>query len=159
MLSILELCLRWCVTLACVVLMCRAQFCAMDEMGESLPVLPQLVSLVDSDEGDAVSSGGGGPCGVNSSMHAIFFDPEEECLAMLTQQEPKSSVPVVFTGELAGARDQFAEDSPTRQAGYSTRNISEEEEEVACFDLVSSSSDEGAIPAAQPRYKIKDMWW
>ncbi len=126
---------------------------------DALPVLPQCVSLLDSSEDEVVAGcPGAGPGALNSSIPAIFFKPDTECLLSLTQRDV-GQVPVVFTGLAESAHDRHEEDSKELQVACSTRNASEPEEEQADFTLVTSSSDEGAIPAAQPRYKLKEMWW
>ncbi len=123
-----------------------------------LPDLPQLVQLDDSDswEDDDQFSGPGAQSLLDQSMPAVVFDPEGDECAMLMQ------IPVVFSGLDEGAKDSVAEDSPLARALFSTNNaesLVESEEEVACFDLVSSSDKGEPIPSLQPCYNVKDMWW
>ncbi len=126
---------------------------------EMLPDLPVCVSLLDSSEDEVVSgSAGTGSGALNASIPAIFFEPDSESLLTSTQCDEKR-IPVVFTGLAEGARDQHEVDSESLQLACSTKNAPEPEEEQADFTLVTSSSDESSIPASQPCYKVKEMWW
>ncbi len=126
---------------------------------DDLLVLPETIDLCDLSEDEVLSgSAGASKALLDQSVHALHFDPDEEALVTSTQAEG-GPVPVVFTGLGEGARDSHAEDPVDMQLAFSTKNAPEPEEEQSNFLLWSSSSDEGAIPAAQPRYKVKDMWW
>ncbi len=126
---------------------------------DDLPSLPQQIDLVDLCCDEVVAGTLEGSCGLlDQSVHVLYLDPEEDALVMSTQVD-NVPVPVVFSGLADGAHDCFVEDSEEKQLSCSTKNAPEPEEEQSNFILVESSSDEGSIPAAQLRYKLKDMWW
>ncbi len=123
-----------------------------------LPDLPQLICVDNSDHEDV-----GSACfrvdaqsELDQSMPAIFFDPvSDDCLT-------STQLPVLFTGLAENAKDSVAKDDLELCALFSMDNadsLVESEEEVACFDLVSSGNEGEPILSSQPRYNRKEMWW
>ncbi len=123
---------------------------------ECLPDLLQLVCLDSSESDEHDESGVGSRSLLDQTMPAIVFDPDSDGCPTSTQ------IPVVFSGLEEGAKDCVSEDSPLARALFLTENVEspvKSEEEVVCFDLVSSSNEGEPIPSSQPHYSVQDMWW